>query len=93
MIDPATAPAEIDRVLQQCYVESRPVYIQLPTDMVYEKVDASSLDQKMDLEPHVSDKDVEDIAIKIILDKLYAAQRPIFLIDGAAPRRRVSNTV
>lgn len=32
--DPATAPADIDRVLSDAWVHSRPVYIMIPTDMV-----------------------------------------------------------
>jgi pyruvate decarboxylase len=43
--DVATAPAEIDRVLQTCYTETRPVYIQLPVDMVTQTVNAELLDK------------------------------------------------
>ena len=38
-----TAPSEIDRVLRQCLLQSRPVYIELPTDLVSEKIPASLL--------------------------------------------------
>ena len=34
--DPARAPADIARVLASCLAQSRPVYIELPRDMVFE---------------------------------------------------------
>ena len=34
--DPATAPADIARVLRNCIIESRPVYIEVPRDKVFE---------------------------------------------------------
>lgn len=91
LLDPATAPAEIDRVLATCYKDSQPVYIQLPTDMVDKQVDASLLNTPIDTRPRASNKGAEDLALQIVLDKLYSAKRPVFLVDGAAQRRRVSS--
>jgi len=34
--DPATAPAEIARVLRNCRMHSRPVYLEVPRDVVFE---------------------------------------------------------
>lgn len=90
LLDPATAPAEIDRVLRTCYVDSQPVYIQLPTDMVEERVDAKLLETPIDVSYHPSNPGAEDLAMQIVLEKIYAAKRPVFLVDGAAQRRRVS---
>lgn len=89
LMDPATAPAEIDRVLQACYVNSRPVYIQLPADMVMEQVDAKLLDTPVDVKPPQSDRETENLATEIILRKLYAAKRPTLLLDAGAQRHRV----
>ena len=89
LLDPTTAPAEIDRVLATCYKDSQPVYIQLPTDMVDKRVDASLLDTPIDTRPHPSNEGAEDLALQIVLDKLYTAERPVFLVDGAAQRRRI----
>lgn len=66
------------------------MYIQLPTDMVDKPVDASLLDTPIDTKPHSSNKGAENIALQVVLDKIYAAKRPVFLVDGAAQRRRVS---
>lgn len=89
LMDPTTAPAEIDRVLQACYVNSRPVYIQLPADMVIEEVDAKLLDTPVDVKPPQSDRETENLATEIILRKLYAAKRPTLLLDAGAQRHRV----
>lgn len=89
LLDTATAPAEIDRVLRACYIESRPVYIQLPTDMVEQSVPAHLLDTPIDVTSHASDKDAENFATQVVLDRLYEAKHPVFLIDGAVQRRRV----
>ncbi|THY25787.1 indole-3-pyruvate decarboxylase [Aureobasidium pullulans] len=91
LMDPATAPAEIDRVLQACYVNSRPVYIQLPADMVMEEVDAGLLDTPVDVKPPQSDRETENLATEIILRKLYAAKRPTLLLDAGAQRHRVED--
>lgn len=90
-MDPATAPAEIDRVLQACYVNSRPVYIQLPADMVTEEVDAKLLDTPIVVEPPPSDHETEKLAAELILRKLYAAKRPTLLLDAGAQRHRVED--
>ena len=90
-MDPATAPAEIDRVLQACYVNSRPVYIQLPADIVTEEVDANLLDSPIVVEPPPSDRQTEELAAELILRKLYAAKRPTLLLDAGAQRHRVED--
>jgi len=41
--DPATAPAEIDRAVTDCYLHARPVYILLPSDMVPKNVSRTSI--------------------------------------------------
>ena len=37
LTDPYTAPSEIDRVIKACLAHKRPVYIELPRDMVHQK--------------------------------------------------------
>ncbi|PVH84050.1 pyruvate decarboxylase [Cadophora sp. DSE1049] len=80
LVDVEKAPAEIDRVLRACYVESRPVYIQLPTDMVTKTVDASLLETPIDLSPSPA-------------VQLYAAQRPVVLVNGGVQKRRITGVV
>lgn len=79
--DPTTAPEEIDRVLQQCLIHSRPVYIEIPVDLVGVPVRSTSLQSPVRLpEPLVSSA-ISD-AISQVLAKLYAAKRPVILFDG-----------
>ena len=41
--DPATAPAEIDRVLSDAWTHSSPVYIMIPTDTVSKDVSGTAV--------------------------------------------------
>lgn len=70
-------------MLRTCYIDSQPVCIQLPTDMVAESIGAEPLKTPIDVSPHPSNTEAEKLALQIVLDKLYAAKRPAFLIDGA----------
>ncbi|EME86949.1 uncharacterized protein MYCFIDRAFT_63192 [Pseudocercospora fijiensis CIRAD86] len=85
LTDLATAPAEIDRVLRTCYIDSQPVYLQIPMDMVHEHVDATLLNTAIDVSPHPSNTEAEDLALQIrrrILPAVHAlivkAQLPVF---------------
>ena len=93
LTDPIKAPAEIDRVLRQCYVDSRPVYIELPSDIALKPVDGSSLAEPLDLSTPKSNAGAEERAVYWILDKLYAATKPIILVDAGAHRHRVCEEV
>lgn len=58
--------------------------------MVDQAVDASLLDIPIDTRPRASNSEAEELALQVVLEKIYKARRPVFLIDGAAQRRRVS---
>lgn len=58
--------------------------------MVEKPVNGRLLDTPINIAPHESDPGAEDMASEVILRKLYEAKNPALLIDGAAPRRRVS---
>ena len=69
----------IDRsTIQQCLVHSRPVYIQLPADMVSIHVDAERLKTKIEIPPALSSKD-EQAAIDLVLDRIYSSKQPMIL--------------
>ena len=85
-----TAPKEIDRVLTKCFIEGRPVYISLPTDIVTKKIDASLLDTALDCLTPKSNPGAEDRVVSLILEKLYAAKSPTILVDAGVQRHRVS---
>jgi pyruvate decarboxylase len=83
--DVKTAPAEIDRVIRECIIQSGPVYIFLPLDLSAEEVDASLLNIPIDVEPKV-DAAAQDAAVKAITSALAEAKHPSILVDALVQR-------
>jgi pyruvate decarboxylase len=83
--DIKTAPAEIDRVIRECFIKSGPVYIFLPLDLSAEEIDASLLDTPIDVSPHV-DTEAQDAAVNAITTALNASKHPSILIDALVQR-------
>ncbi|KAF1837354.1 thiamine pyrophosphate enzyme [Decorospora gaudefroyi] len=79
--DPSTSPEDIDRVLQQCILHSRPVYIEVPVDLVAVYVRAANLRTPIRLpDPLVTPATHK--ALGQIFDRMYAAERPLIFFDG-----------
>lgn len=89
LTDPATAPAEIDRVLQACYVRAHPVYLGIPTDMAYAEISAAPLDRPIDLSPAENEEELETYLVEEITGLIHAAKKPVILVDACAIRHRV----
>jgi pyruvate decarboxylase len=89
LTDPRDIPSQIDHVLRECYLQSRPVYITLPTDMVKKKVEGERLKSAIDMTPHKNDPEKEDYVVDVILKYLTAAKNPVILVDSCAVRHRV----
>ncbi|KAF3044169.1 hypothetical protein E8E11_000879 [Didymella keratinophila] len=83
--DIETAPAEIDRVIRECFIKSGPVYIFMPLDLSAEQVDASLLDTPIDTSPHI-DLEAQNAAISAITSALRTAKHPSILIDALVQR-------
>ena len=90
--DSTTAPEEIDRVLQQCLIHSRPVYIEVPVDLVGAPVSATKLDTSLALPEPLVTPAISD-AISQVTDKLYGAKRPVILFDGECRALNITNEV
>ncbi|KAF3031320.1 hypothetical protein E8E12_000646 [Didymella heteroderae] len=90
--DPLTASQEIDRVLQQCLIHSRPVYIEVPVDMVEAPVRAASLKTPIGLPEPLETPAVSD-AVGQVLEKIYAAKRTVILFDGECRALGISELV
>lgn len=82
LTDPATAPAMIDRTLRECILQSRPVYIELPTNMVTTKVPARALKFPLDTTLPHNDEGFEDAEVELILAKIYSSKQPFIIVDG-----------
>jgi pyruvate decarboxylase len=91
--DPAEAAGAIDHALRECWVQSRPVYITLPTDMVQKKIEGARLRTPIDLSYPTNDPDQEAYVVDVILKYLHAARNPIILVDACAIRHRVLKEV
>ncbi|EON65157.1 pyruvate decarboxylase [Coniosporium apollinis CBS 100218] len=86
--DPHEAATLIDHAIQECYIQSRPVYISLPSDMVQKKVEGERLKTPLDLEFPPNEPEKEDYVVDVVLRALHAAKNPIILVDACAIRHR-----
>ena len=83
-IEPANARQEIDRVLRTCWIEKRPVYLQLPSDVA--GASTESITAPLDLDFPSSDPMQLARAISRISDRLSRASAPAFLLDADVER-------
>ncbi|KAI1296966.1 thiamine diphosphate-binding protein [Xylaria venustula] len=79
--DPRTSPELIDYALRQCLVHSRPVYIQVPVDMVSVPVSAEPLSSAIRV-PLTERTAYDDEVIDKVLSRIYEAKQPTILVDG-----------
>lgn len=79
--DSLTAPALIARVLRSCVEYSRPVYLELPRDMVDVEIEPVP-----DLPPSPFDAEAMAACAEEILARIGAAERPV-LLPGVEVRR------
>ncbi|RJE20224.1 pyruvate decarboxylase [Aspergillus sclerotialis] len=79
--DCLSAPIEIDRVLQQCLLHSRPVRITIPDDMPGLDVDGARLRDSLVL-PSVISQNSEAEALEAVLGRIYSSEKPLLLVDG-----------
>lgn len=91
--DPHEAATLIDYAIRECWVQSRPVYITLPTDMVQKKVEGERLKTRLDLNLPPNQPEKEDYVVDVILKYLKAAKNPVILVDACADRHRVLDEV
>lgn len=91
--DPADIAVQIDHALKECYIQSRPVYIMFPTDMVEAKIEGERLDTPIDLSEPTNETEKEDYVVDVVLKYLKAAKKPVILVDACAIRHRVLQEV
>jgi len=84
--DPKEAPAEIDRVIRECVVRKKPVYIFFPIDLTAAQVPASLLEQKLDLSLPV-DVENEKLAVEEIERAFEEAHNPAAFVDHLVNHR------
>ncbi|KXH62760.1 pyruvate decarboxylase [Colletotrichum nymphaeae SA-01] len=89
-----TATQQIDTVLQQCILHSRPVYIQIPMDLVAVSVPAAQLQTPLSsVDYNASMSPESDAVLQKILQRIYEAKRPIIIADGESRPLGIVNDV
>ncbi|KAK5160903.1 hypothetical protein LTR04_004348 [Oleoguttula sp. CCFEE 6159] len=91
--DPHMAATLIDNAIRECYIQSRPVYLALPTDMVQKKIEGERLKTPIDLKFPPNNEEKEDYVVDVVLKYLHAAKNPVVLVDACAIRHRVLDEV
>ncbi|KAK6432210.1 Pyruvate decarboxylase 1 [Oleoguttula sp. CCFEE 5521] len=91
LLDPKTAPNEIDRVLNTMLYESRPVYIGVPVDVSHLEVDALGLKTPLKTILPPNDTTEENELVSQLRTLLEQKRNPIIIVDGNAIRGGVVN--
>lgn len=91
--DAASVPGLIDDILRGCWVESMPVYIRLPTDMILTEIDGERLLTRIDCSIPENDAEKEGYAVDAILQQIYAARAPVILVDAGARHHQTVDEV
>lgn len=90
IMDVGTAAEQIDRVIRECLVQSRPVYVQVPMDMVDAIIPGTPLAQGLDLSAAAGDTTLEQEACDIILDRMRTSSKQFILVDAGTSRYGLS---
>lgn len=93
LFDPSTAPSQIDTTLQACMRESRPVYIEMPSDMVGAQVSQERLAVPLDVSLPVNPQELEDGVVETVLRRIYTAKQPYILVDGLSAPDKITQEV
>jgi pyruvate decarboxylase len=91
--DPLEIASQIDYVLRECWIRSRPVYILLPTDIVQRQVEGVRLATPIDLKEPDNDQEREDFVVDMILTHIKRSVKPVILVDACAIRHKVLTEV
>ncbi|KAF7978485.1 hypothetical protein HWV62_45623 [Athelia sp. TMB] len=97
---PATAAAQIDRLLTELITHVRPVYLTLPTNLVHEKISSASLATPLAKIPAPNDSETEAFVLDEIAKLAQAAQEAengkhgvVILVDACAIRHGIRDEV
>ncbi|KAK1982856.1 thiamine pyrophosphate enzyme [Colletotrichum cereale] len=82
--DALRAPGQIDEALKQCLVQSRPVYIEFPQDLVAVPVSADQLQIPIRAPEDHMTAPATQAALAAVLEKMRKAKQPMILVDGEA---------
>ncbi|KAH8799750.1 thiamine diphosphate-binding protein [Xylogone sp. PMI_703] len=81
LVDPRTIPEQIDWILQQALLHSRPVYLAVPDDIVDVQVSASNLESNISI-PSFPASSQDSQILSQVLHRIYSAKQPLLFVDG-----------
>lgn len=82
--------ADIDRVLTACVTTARPVYLTLPTDLVYAKIPSGRLRIPLQTVPPPNEPDVQEFVLDEIFGLIKEAKgNVVIIVDACAVRHHV----
>ncbi|KAJ4303037.1 hypothetical protein N0V90_001928 [Kalmusia sp. IMI 367209] len=93
LFEPKDAAELIDQTVQTCVRESRPVYMEMPSDMVTVPVDEEPLSSPLNLLPPTNEEKLEAKVVDTILNRIYASKQPYILVDGLAAPDQIVDEV
>ncbi|KIX00392.1 uncharacterized protein Z518_10531 [Rhinocladiella mackenziei CBS 650.93] len=93
LADVSSAPAQIDCALRQSWVASRPVYIDVPSDMGKRDIEGAGLATPLELSYPVNPPEGQQEILAKLQERLHVAKRPCILIDLCATRQRITKEV
>jgi pyruvate decarboxylase len=94
-----TATSEIDRVITECLVWARPVYLMLPTDIVHERIAATRLKTPLNIVPPENEPEIEGFVLDEIVKLVEGVTKGkekgevVVLVDACAVRHHVKQEV
>lgn len=89
LLDPNTAPTEIDRCLTTMMQQSRPVYIGVPVDMSHLECDASGLSNLIPRTLSLNDMVLQKRVVSELRRIMESSDHPIIIVDGNAARNNL----
>lgn len=89
---PENAAAEIDRAIETCYREKKPVYIELPADVSYVTISGATRKLTLQDQPESDPALLKDV-VEQITKKLEASSHPALVVDMDVGRFNLSAEV
>lgn len=86
LMDDTIMASEIDRVIIEGVKSKLPVFIYIPMDVVFVRLDASRLETPLDTTIRNESEEVEKEIVKSVVDLIKSAENPVVVADVLAIR-------
>ncbi|KAF5599579.1 pyruvate decarboxylase [Fusarium pseudoanthophilum] len=82
LTDVQTAADKIDWIIEQAMIHQRPVYLQIPDDLVSMQVSTANFEKRPVIRPAPSAAEINAETVDKILQRIYSATKPLLYVDG-----------